>query len=51
MTADSSSLWDFLPYMGLIRVAWAKLNVCLSSNIWEKRAFQSSFVLIDRLCS
>ena len=37
--------------MGLIRVAWGKLNVCLSSNMWEKRAFLLSFVLIDHLCS
>ena len=27
MTADSNNLWDFLQYMGLIRVAWEKLNV------------------------
>ena len=24
---------------GLIRVAWEKLNECLSSNLWEKSAF------------
>ena len=51
MTANSSSLRDFLRCMGLIRVALEKLNVCLSSNIWEKKAFRSLFVLIDRLCS
>ena len=40
MTADSNSLWDFLQCMGLIRVAWGNLNVYLSSNMWEKRAFR-----------
>ena len=39
MTADSSSLQDFLQCMALTRVASEKLNVCLSSNMWEKRAF------------
>ena len=34
----------------VIWVAWKKSNVCLCSNMWEKRAFRSSFVLIDRLC-
>ena len=51
MTADSGSLQDVLHCMGLIRVGWEKLNVRLSSNVWEKRAFRSSFVLIDYLCS
>ena len=51
MTADSYSLQDFLQCMGLIRVAWEKLKMFLSSNMREKRAFRWSFVLIDRLCS
>ena len=51
MTQDSSSLRDFLQCMGLIRVAWEKLKVCFTSNMWEKRTFRSSFVFIDRLCS
>ena len=41
----------FLLCMGLISVAWEKLNMCLSFNMWEKRAFRSPFVLFDRLCS
>ena len=51
MTADSRNLRDFLQCMGLIKVAWEKSNMCLGSNMWEKRAFQSSYVLIDHLCS
>ena len=49
MTVGSNSLWDFLQCMDLIRVAWKKLNACLSSNMWEKKAFQLSLVLIDCL--
>ena len=41
----------FRIFSSLIRVAWEKLNVRLSSSMWEKRAFRSSFVLIDRLCT
>ena len=51
MTADSRSLRGVLQCTGLIRMAWEKSNVYLSSKVWEKMAFQSSFVLIDRLCS
>ena len=50
MTADYNRLRDFLQCMCLIRVAWKKSNVCLSSIMWEKRAFPSSFILIDHLC-
>ena len=41
----------FLQCMGLINVAREKLKVCLRSDMWEKRAFQSSFDVIDCLCS
>ena len=51
ITADSNCLRDFLLRMGWIRVAWVKLKLCLSSNMWEKKVFQSPFVLIDYLCS
>ena len=49
ITTDSNSLRNFSQSMGLIRMAWEKLNVCLSSNIWKKRMFQLSFVMIDCL--
>ena len=49
MTVDSNNLRDFLQFTCLIRVAWEKLKVCLRSNMKGKRAFPSSFDLIDRL--
>ena len=35
--------------MGLIKVAWEKLNVCLRSNMLKKKALRLPFNLIDRL--
>ena len=32
MIADSKNLQDFLQRMGLFKVAWEKLKVCLRSN-------------------
>ena len=51
MTVDSNNLHDFCQCMGLIRVTWEKLKVCLRSNMWEKKAFRSSFNLSVCLCS
>ena len=51
ITTGSNNLRDFLQSMGLIRVDLEKLKVCLRSKKGEKRGFQSSFNLIDRLCS
>ena len=47
MTVDSNNLREFLQ----CKVDCEKLKVCLRSNMWEKRVFRSSCVLIDRLCS
>ena len=33
MTAESNNLRDFLQCVGLIKVAWEKLKVCLRSNM------------------
>ena len=51
ITTDSNNQRNSFQCTGLIRVALEKLKVCLRSNMWEKRTFQSSFNLIDRLCS
>ena len=48
ITADSSSPREFFQCMGLIRVAWEKLNEYLSSNMWEKRAFHLFWLTFDR---
>ena len=51
MTADSYNPGDFWQCMGLIKVTWERLKVCLRFNMWKKKAFRSSFNLIDRMCS
>ena len=40
MTPDSNNLREFLPCMGLIRVACEQLKVCLRTNMRDKMAFR-----------
>ena len=46
MTAGSCSLRDFLQRMGLIMFTWEKSDMCLSSNMWEKRRFHPHLFLL-----
>ena len=46
MTANSNNRRDIQQWIWLIKVDWDKLKVFSKSNMWEKRAFRSSFNIV-----